>query len=84
MGEGIQLLQNGATSIDGDLPVNPSGGVVATNSGICASLTRHCEIALQLMGEAGDRQVDSPRLGIAHSWGGNDGQFNSLAILTRD
>lgn len=82
-GEGPAFLREGAPLEDGAIPVNPSGGVIATNSGICASLTRHCEIVLQLMGEAGDRQIDSPERGLAHSWGGNDGQFHTVAVFSR-
>lgn len=83
-GGGPRLLREGTTDIDGELPVNPSGGTLATNPGICASVARHCEVALQLMGDAGDRQIDSAERAIAHSWGGNDGQFHSLAVMSRD
>lgn len=83
-GEGPRLLREGTTDVDGELPVNPSGGTLATNPGICASVARHCEAALQLMGDAGDRQIDGAERAIAHSWGGNDGQFHSLAVLSRD
>lgn len=83
-GEGPELLESGATMLDGDVAVNPSGGVISTNSGTQASVARHGEIALQLMGQAGDRQVaGSPEVGVAHTWGGNDGQFHSLAVLSR-
>jgi acetyl-CoA C-acetyltransferase len=83
-GEGPELLKNGATGLDGEVAVNPSGGVISTNSGTQASVARHGEIALQLMGQAGDRQVeDSPEVGVAHTWGGNDGQFHTLAVLSR-
>lgn len=82
-GEAVKLLREGATDMDGDIPCNPSGSTLCTNSGISASVTRHAEIALQLMGKAEGRQVKSPELGLAHSWGGNDGQFHTLAILSR-
>jgi len=83
-GEGPELLRSGATELDGEVAVNPSGGVISTNSGTQASVARHGEIALQLMGQAGDRQVDgSPEVGVAHTWGGNDGQFHTLAVLSR-
>lgn len=81
-GEGVKLLREGATELDGDIPCNPSGGVLTTNSGIAASVTRHAEVALQLMGKAEGRQVKSPEIGLAHSWGGNDGQFHTVAILS--
>ena len=84
-GRAPELVEAGVTAMDGILPVNPSGGVLATNSGISASLTRFSEIALQLWGEATGRQVSgSPRRGLAHAWGGSDGQFHGLAILSRD
>jgi acetyl-CoA C-acetyltransferase len=82
-GEAVKILRDGVTDMEGDIAVNPSGGVLCTNSGISASLTRHAEIALQLMGKAEGRQVKSPEVGLAHSWGGNQGQFHTLAILSR-
>lgn len=81
-GEGVKLLREGATDLDGDIPVNPSGGVLCTNSGIAASVTRHAEVALQLMGRAEGRQVKSPEIGLAHTWGGSNGQFHTVAILS--
>ncbi|MFC6719801.1 hypothetical protein ACFQGT_18460 [Natrialbaceae archaeon GCM10025810] len=50
-------------------PVNPSDGVLTPNAGICASLSRHAEDVLQLMNEAGDRQIPDARTGLSHSWG---------------
>ena len=82
-GEAVRLLRDGATDMDGDIPVNPSGSVLCTNAGISSAITRHSEIALQLMGKAGEIQVRSPEVGLAHTWGGNDGQFHTLAILSR-
>jgi acetyl-CoA C-acetyltransferase len=81
-GKSVFLLRDGVTEIDGELPVNMSGGVVCTNSGISSAVNRHAEIALQLMGKAEGRQVKSPEVGLAHSWGGNMGQFHTLAVLT--
>jgi acetyl-CoA C-acetyltransferase len=84
-GEAPNLVREGITAMDGPLPVNPSGGTLCTNSGIAASLTRFSEVALQLMGKAGDRQVaGKPRRGIAHAWGGSNGQFNALGILSAE
>jgi acetyl-CoA C-acetyltransferase len=84
-GEAPDLVRDGVTARDGPLPVNPSGGTLCTNSGIAASLTRFAEVALQLMGRAGEHQVSGePKRGIAHAWGGSNGQFNGLGILSRD
>jgi len=82
-GKGSQLIRDGVTDIDGELPVNMSGGTLCTNAGISASLNRIGDVALQLMGKFEGIQVRSPRIGLAHAWGGNLGQFNSIAILAR-
>jgi acetyl-CoA C-acetyltransferase len=81
-GRSVSLLRDGVTELNGELPVNPSGGVVCTNSGISSAVSRHAEVALQLMGKAEGRQVKSPEIGLAHSWGGNMGQFHTLAVLS--
>jgi acetyl-CoA C-acetyltransferase len=84
-GEGHKLVSEGVTDLGGKLPVNLSGGTLCTNSGVAASMTRHTETCLQLMGKIeGDRQVKDARVGLSHSWGGNMGQFNTLAIFSRD
>jgi len=82
-GKGSQLIRDGVTDIDGELPVNMSGGTLCTNAGISASLNRIGDVALQLMGKFEGIQVRSPRIGLAHAWGGNLGQFNCIAILAR-
>lgn len=83
-GEAKHLVRDGVTDADGDLPVNMSGGTLCTNSGICASLSRHSEVVLQLMGEAGDRQVEGAEKGLSHSWGANLGQFHQMAIFSTE
>lgn len=83
-GEGVKILRDGVTSMGGDLPINPSGSVLTTNSGISASVSRHAEVALQIMGQAEGRQVEpTPEVGLAHSLGGNMMQFETVAILSR-
>lgn len=82
-GQYTELVRDGVTLLEGDLPVDPSGGVLCTNSGISASVTRHAEVILQLMGKAEGRQVKSPEIGLAHAWGGSDGQFDTITILSR-
>jgi acetyl-CoA C-acetyltransferase len=81
-GEAKHLVRNGVTARDGKLPVNASGGTLATNSGICASLSRHTEVVLQLMNDAGERQIDGAERGVAQSWGANLGQFLQMAIFS--
>jgi acetyl-CoA C-acetyltransferase len=84
-GKAPELVRDGITDINGKLPVNCSGTVLCTNSGISASLTRFAEIVLQLTGKAEGRQVKGPpRIGLAHAWGGSNGQYHSIGILERD
>ena len=70
-GEQERLLAEGATEIDGPLPVNTDGGLLANGEPIGASGLRQVhEIVRQLRGEAGDRQVPGdPRVGYAQLYG---------------
>ena len=70
-GEGPKLLWDGVTDMGGELPINPSGGVVATNPIGATGLIRCAEIALQIQGKAGARQVPDVKLGVATGFGGN-------------
>lgn len=81
-GEGGKMIDSGATQIKGDLPVNPSGGVLAMNPYISRGLYRAAEVVLQIKGEAGERQVDREvKKGLAHGTQGFGGQFHAVAIL---
>jgi acetyl-CoA acetyltransferase len=70
-GEQEALIQSGATRIGGRLPVNTDGGCLACGEPIGASGLRQVhEVALQLRGEAGDRQVPGPaRVGFTQVYG---------------
>src|SRR3954449_2698486 len=70
-GEQEHLIQSGATRIDGRLPVNTDGGCLANGEPIGASGLRQVpEVALQLRGEAGARQVAGPcRVGFTQVYG---------------
>lgn len=65
-GQGARLVEEGATEVGGRLPVNPSGGVLCTNPYGAAGLVRAAEAALQLRGEAGERQVAGVQRALAH------------------
>jgi acetyl-CoA C-acetyltransferase len=81
-GEGGRLLESGVTAIDGDLPVNPSGGVLAMNPYVSRGLYRLAEVVLQIKGEAGEKQLQKKvRTGLAHGTHGFAGQFHAVAIL---
>ena len=71
-GSGGLAAEKGWTSLGGKLPVNPSGGLKAKGHPIGATgAAQIAEIATQLRGEAGPRQVDGARIGLAHTLGGN-------------
>lgn len=80
-GEGGKLIDSGVTDRNGELPVNPSGGVLASNPYVARGLIRIAEAALQVMGKAGDRQVPGVRTALAHSTYGFAGQVHSVVIL---
>ncbi|MCP4755903.1 MAG: thiolase family protein [Proteobacteria bacterium] len=69
-GEGAQLLWDGVTDMGGELPINPSGGVIATNPIGATGLIRCAEIAMQIQGKAGDRQVPDVEFALATGFGG--------------
>lgn len=70
-GEQAKWIAEGATEIDGRLPVNTDGGCIANGEPIGASGLRQVhEVVTQLRGRAGDRQVPGrPRLGFTHVYG---------------
>lgn len=70
-GEQEYLIQQGATGIAGRLPVNTDGGCIANGEPVGASGLRQVyEVALQLRGSAGPRQVPSaPTVGFTHVYG---------------
>jgi acetyl-CoA C-acetyltransferase len=64
------LVRDGTFEMDGQLPVNPSGGVIATNPIGATALIRIAEAAWQVMGKAGDRQVPNVNKALATGFGG--------------
>jgi acetyl-CoA C-acetyltransferase len=81
-GQGGALIDSGATSMNGQLPVNPSGGMLSSNPYIAVGLFRVAEAALQVTGQAGGRQVPGVKTALAHGMSGICGQSNCVAILS--
>ncbi len=79
-GEGWKMTYEGATALDGDLPVNPSGGVLSSNPIGASGLLRFAEAALQVRGQAGEHQVDGARVALGHAYGGGS-QFFAMWIV---
>ena len=83
-GKGWQLVESGATKLDGgDLPVNCSGGVLSSNAIGASGMIRFAEAALQVMGEAGEHQVDGARTAFGHAYGGG-AQYFAMWIVSKD
>ncbi|HEC57517.1 MAG TPA: thiolase domain-containing protein [Candidatus Syntrophoarchaeum butanivorans] len=73
-GEGGKALERGATRLDGEIPINTSGGLKGCGNPLGATGVRQAiEIVWQLRGEAGKRQVDGAEIGLTHNVGGTGG-----------
>src|SRR6056297_2465319 len=69
-GEGWKAVEEGVTDRDGELPINTSGGLKSKGHPLGASgVAQVYEIYQQLLGQAGDRQVDA-EVGLACNVGG--------------
>ena len=78
-GKSMDAVKDGITGLNGLLPVNPSGGLKAKGHPVGATgIAQICELFWQLTGEAGKRQLDAPKIGLAHNIGG----FGNNAVVT--
>lgn len=82
-GEGGRLLDRGATEINGEIPVNPSGGPLGGCPTIVAGMARVIEAAIQIRGEGGARQVAKVSRALAHGTSGPCGQLHTVLVLGR-
>jgi acetyl-CoA acetyltransferase len=81
-GGAIALTESGATALGGRLPMNVSGGLVARGHPVGATgVAQIAEIAEQLMGRAGARQVEGARIGLAQMAGGLLGRDSAVAAV---
>ncbi len=70
-GDAGRLTMEGVTALNGDIPVNTSGGLKACGHPVGATgIKQVCEVVMQLRGQAGKRQVDGARIGMTHNVGG--------------
>jgi acetyl-CoA C-acetyltransferase len=79
-GSGWKLVEDGATQMDGDLPVNPSGGVLSSNPIGASGMIRFAEAAMQVRGQAGEHQIDGARVALGHAYGGGSQFFAMWAV----
>jgi acetyl-CoA acyltransferase len=81
-GGSAKLLESGATALGGTLPINPSGGLLSKGEPLGASaLGQVVELARQLRGECGARQVAGARTALSHTVG--RGANAGVVILRR-
>ncbi|TKR27614.1 thiolase C-terminal domain-containing protein [Natronomonas salsuginis] len=71
-GQGGVAAEEGRTARDGDIPINPSGGLKAKGHPIGATGTAQIvELTEQIRGDAGERQLGGVERGVAHNLGGD-------------
>jgi len=80
-GEGGKLVESGATQMKGEIPVNPSGGLLSAHTVTAAGLVRIAEAVLQLRGGAGEHQIPGAKTALAHGVNGPCGQSHCVWIL---
>lgn len=76
-GEAARLLESGATSLGGRIPVNPSGGLLSKGHPVAVTgAAQVVEIVRQLQGRCGSRQVEGAKVGLTHATGGGISGFD--------
>jgi len=83
-GKAMEDVHKGAFELTGDVPVNTDGGLKCFGHPVGASGIRMLyEVYNQLMGRAEGRQLDNPKLGLAHGVGGTpiDSSTGAVVIL---
>ncbi len=84
-GEAGYLTESGVTSLDGDFPVNPSGGSLGVGHTFEASGgMKLYEAVLQLRNQAGARQVKDAKRCLVQSWRGVPTATGAVAILSNE
>jgi acetyl-CoA C-acetyltransferase len=80
LGESVAQVRDGRFSLGGEIPVNPSGGVLCTNAIAVTAMVRVIEVAQQIRGTAGAHQVKGARVGIASGNGGDHQFFGTMVV----
>ena len=70
-GKAHLAVEKGATALDGEIPINPSGGLKARGHAVGATgMAQVVELVWQLRGECGERQVKDAKRALACNFGG--------------
>ena len=83
-GEAGRFTESGITARTGELPVNPSGGLLGGVPANVAGLNRVAEAALQIMGKAGNHQIPQAKIALAQGHSGFCGQHQCVILLGSD
>lgn len=78
--DGWKMTVEGATAFDGDMPINPSGGVLSSNPIGASGMLRFAEAAMQVRGQAGEHQVQGAKRALGHAYGGGS-QFFAMWMV---
>ena len=82
-GGASKLVNDGETKLGGAIPVNPSGGLLRKGHPVGATgLAQVHELVSQLRGEAGPRQVEGARIGLAENGGGYIGTDAAAMVIS--
>ncbi|TFG12415.1 thiolase domain-containing protein [Candidatus Thorarchaeota archaeon] len=82
-GKGAKAVEDGVTALDGDLPINPMGGLKAVGHPVGATGVKQATVIYkELIGEAGKNQVANHDVGMMHNFGGT-GATSVVTIMRR-
>jgi len=82
-GEGAEFVLSGRSRLDGEVPVNTSGGLESRGHPVAATgLAQIFELVEQLRHDAGDRQVQDARIAVAENAGGYVVDDTAAAAVT--
>ena len=86
--EAVKMVEDGFSEMTGEVPFNPSGGVLCSNPIGATALVRVVEAALQIMGKADKRQVPGVKVALATGAGGSPGPgsatFMNAVVLAKE
>jgi acetyl-CoA C-acetyltransferase len=75
-----QMYETGVTAVNGELPVNCSGGVNSTNAIGASAMERPAVAALQIMGKASNQVPKTVHTSIGSGWGGSLNLITLMAM----
>ena len=84
LGTAGPLFAEGYFDLDGEIPFNPSGGVICTNPISVTAMVRFVEAVLQVQGRAGAHQVPDAKTVVASGAGGSHQFFNVVVVTSED